>query len=464
MKTLREIRQINNAVQFVTDKMNFSSVFGRKTMLDQKFMTKKEAILLELNKLNAILEILKKEESISNIAKFEAKLHQINDIKNTINRLSKAQTLDDVELFEIKKFALICIELNEVIDTFNLDFVKWNDLTAVADILDPEKKRIPHFYIYSDYDDDLFKIRDEIDKSDDETVRENLLLKSEKIEQEVRQMLSSKLADYHLFISQNISTISELDFIFAKAKLAIELNFSEPQYSNETIEYIEIFHPMVKEALQSEGRDFQNLSLELYTAPCLVTGVNMGGKSVMLKTIVLIQYLFQFGFYVPAQKAKLRIFKEIYFNSGDTQSDVGGLSSFASEMLIVNDIISAAKRGRRIMVVLDELARTTNPDEGGAILSAVLEILDNYNVVSVITTHYGQIKWDGHRLRVKGLRKPAENEEINVKNIGNFMDYSLVPEDKSHSYMQALDIAKVLGVDGELLSKANKYLNNPNTD
>jgi dsDNA-specific endonuclease/ATPase MutS2 len=133
-----------------------------------------------------------------------------------------------------------------------------------------------------------------------------------------------------------------------------------------------------------------------------------------------------------------------------------GLSSFAAEMKNVNEILSETAANKRLLVLIDELARTTNPAEGSAIVSAMLDMLSERNVCSFITTHYDKITSDCRRLRVRGL---IENSEIkDEKNIEQYIDYSLVRETETNIPHEAIRIAEMLGVNSELIRKAKEKI------
>jgi DNA mismatch repair ATPase MutS len=184
----------------------------------------------------------------------------------------------------------------------------------------------------------------------------------------------------------------------------------------------------------------------------------MAGKTVLLQTLCLAQYLFQFGFFVPAKEARICIVDAVLTCMEDEQSALKGLSSFAAEILNVNDMLRATGGGRNPLILIDELAHTTNPVEGSAIINSVLELLHENKVQSVITTHFSNITAPCKKFRVKGFMEKDVSESITLHNVNDFIDYSLVEDDVEQVPMEALRIAKILGVDGMLLERAEKYL------
>jgi DNA mismatch repair ATPase MutS len=172
----------------------------------------------------------------------------------------------------------------------------------------------------------------------------------------------------------------------------------------------------------------------------------------------LAQYLFQFGFYIPAKEASIIPVDEILINMGDDQSELNGLSSFAAEMLNINKMLRAARTGKKLLALVDEPARTTNPAEGRAIVNAIVTLLAQSRILSLVTTHYSNIKAPCRKLRVKGLLTGELNEQITVNNINNYMDYSLLEHDADDVPLEALRIASILGVEDELIQLAAQFL------
>ena len=172
----------------------------------------------------------------------------------------------------------------------------------------------------------------------------------------------------------------------------------------------------------------------------------MGGKTVVLKTLALCQFLCQFGFGVPAAQARVALKEEVCFCIGDHQSITEGLSSFASEMRQIDALIRLARQGSKVLALLDEPARTTNPTEGTALVRALLPILSTPQTDVLIATHY-VIPFDGkHRcLKVKGLENGS-------------MNYTLTEVNEGEVPLEALNIATQLDVDPEWIREAEKFV------
>ena len=206
-----------------------------------------------------------------------------------------------------------------------------------------------------------------------------------------------------------------------------------------------MFHPQVRDALERAGKKFQPVDISFAHTPTLITGANMGGKTVVLKTLTLCQYLFQFGFGIPASEASIAIKDDIMFCIGDEQSIEKGLSSFAAEMKNIDAVIKASREERRLLALIDEPARTTNPTEGTALVQALLKVLAPRHMSLVMTTHYDIEPGTAHCLRVRGFD-------------GGSMNYSLVEVEDGEVPHEALNIAQSLGIDPEWITLAREEL------
>ena len=127
-------------------------------------------------------------------------------------------------------------------------------------------------------------------------------------------------------------------------------------------------------------------------------------------------------------------------------------------MLRVNAIVQDVKAGKNALILIDELARTTNPTEGKAIANAMLDFLTDKGARSLITSHYSGIKARCKKMRVKGFVKEYVKGQLTINNINEFIDYSLIEDTHDSAPQEAMRIARILGVDEELLDKAEEFL------
>lgn len=200
--------------------------------------------------------------------------------------------------------------------------------------------------------------------------------------------LSSQAAVHTSELAADQKIMTTLDFIFAKAKLAMEQNATEPIFNTE--HYIQIRkgrHPLLdkKKAVPIDvrlGKDFDLL---------VITGPNTGGKTVSLKTVGLFTLMGQAGLHIPAlDRSELSIFSEVYADIGDEQSIEQSLSTFSSHMTRVVHILQHADADS--LCLFDEIGAGTDPTEGAALAIAILNYLHDRGIRTMATTHYSELK------------------------------------------------------------------------
>lgn len=462
MKNIKSIASENSSFKYIIDELKINSTSGRKLLLNQKMFNSEIKLIKEYDNINLVKKLLTDPSTNTFLEKVKNKLSQLRDIHSTLTFLQKLNNLSDVELFEIKHFALLSEEISQSLQQIFCLFIKLPSLQKVVEILDPENQKIPHFYIYSSYSTELDEVRckmrelSNVENADYEILR----LLEQEIEEKVRKKICLELQVFSDSLLTTHSSLAYLDLILAKAQLAIDLELVCPDISKQTTEYKSLFNPYVSYLLNKNGKKFQGIDIKLENSPCIITGANMGGKTILLKTVALAQYMFQFGFFVPAKEANISFVDDIILCLEDKQSEISGLSSFASEMIIINNMISEVKKNKNLLVLIDELARTTNPKEGIAFVKATIEILNNYKTKCLITTHYSGVSTAIRKLRVKGLKIENANIKPDIKNLNNFMDYSLVEDNEQIVATDGITIAEILGVDTELINLAKKHFTN----
>lgn len=465
--TIKQAIEKHNGLNFIINELNIYSSIGRKALLETKFSKDKSLLISKHLIIECCQNYISKEINLKTLSKVRGLLAYIHDISGTIKQLESNQILDDISLFEIKQFSISVSKIKSYLFDLNSNSLNLPDLTSTIKILDPEDLQLSQFYIYNSYSKELAKKRtiwEEAKKEKDEDKIHSLYLECQEIEDKIREKLSLELKEYTQTLKDAIKTIGQIDINFAMAEYFINNDFTKPIFSNDnTFSYTRLSYPPLVNKLKNQEKEYQPIDITLSQIPCLVTGANMAGKTILLKSLSLSQYLVQFGFYIPAKKAKVIIVEDILTSIGDHQNDEEGLSSYASEILLLNDIIRKVKQGRQYLVLVDELARTTNPNEGVALVDSFLNILSNYNSYSVITTHYSGIKTNCYRLRVKGFIQNKEQKELSLKDIPNQIDYSLIEDKEKKIPNEALNLASLLGVDEEFISKARKFIESQNS-
>ncbi|KAB3532458.1 lysine 5,6-aminomutase reactivase ATPase KamC [Alkaliphilus serpentinus] len=304
----------------------------------------------------------------------------------------------------------------------------------------------------------------------DELNSKLLLVKSieEDYEQEVRQRLTQQLKIYGEAIHQNIKVVGELDFLFGKYLLNKRIDGVRPKLVEGP--YLQIEggrHPIVERTLRSKNQDFTPIDITLKSGVTLITGANMGGKTVILKLIALTTIMAQMGLYVPAKRAYIGPVSFIHFSIGDQQSLEAGLSTFGAEIFYLKNTLHRVEEGG--LILMDELARGTNPTEGYAISKGIMEFLKDKPTISVITSHFDglcRVK-DINHLQVVGLKMDliAEDKDKIVKQqqaegfLEEYMDYRLQPVSNGKAVPKdAIFVAKLLGLKDEIIQEAERAI------
>ena len=188
--------------------------------------------------------------------------------------------------------------------------------------------------------------------------------------------------------------IGEVDFLMAKAQTALDIVAGMPVISTDgSLSLRKARHPLLEKALAREGRSIVPLTVTLTPGKriLLISGPNAGGKSVCLKTVGLLQYMFQWGMLIPtSESSELPVFDRIAVSIGDDQNLEDDLSTYSSFLADMRDLLATADE--RALVLIDEFGSGTEPAAGGAIAEAILAEIDRRGVYGVITTHYTNLK------------------------------------------------------------------------
>ena len=289
-------------------------------------------------------------------------------------------------------------------------------------------------------------------------------------EERIREELSRKISAKEDVILANCEKMGALDLALARALYSIKHHLVKPEITDEhIIEFEDGRNLQVEDIIRSKGKEYCPVSISLKDGVTLITGANMGGKTISLKLSGQVPILAQYGFFVPAKKARIGLSNYMQILIGDSQSVERGLSSFGSEMEELKEILDHGQD--RSLILIDEIASGTNPTEGTALTKSLVDYLMEKPYISLITTHFESVteKEGVVNMQVRGLadcdfrllnreiQRANRRERINI--ISKYMDYRLCRvENGTQVPKEALSIAAMLGLDKAIIEGAKKYI------
>lgn len=468
----------NIGFEFIKSKMLPATPFGAELVKSIRPFGRDEIDILEtelsnLNKLSSNYEEVK-----SDINAIRRIFMQMKDVRGSI-KFGRDNTLSDIELFEIKILLMQLEKLKPVVervsDELRLCGFFIEPVSIAVDILDPDGRRIPTFSIYDEYSDTLKEIRKKkrdtelkmqsdaalFDELKDE--RLDITAKEEKEERRIREELSIKLRPYFDTVIKNIDSVARFDLLIEKHRVSKLYPSCLPQITKDTLILKDTINPYICDILESKRLKFTPVSIEMGLGTTVLTGANMGGKSVTLKTVALNTYLALCGFFVYADSASIPAFDEIIMISEESQSVAKGLSSFGAQIVELKNLLNEIEN-KFVFAILDEFARGTNPKEGESLVRGLVSLLNTKKTVSLLVTHFDHVaELSKSHYQVKGLQGVSEerissslltksDDDAKITAISQFMNYGIFKVDKdAKPPKEALMICRLLGLQNELL-------------
>ncbi|RLD89331.1 MAG: endonuclease MutS2 [Bacteroidetes bacterium] len=263
-------------------------------------------------------------------------------------------------------------------------------------------------------------------------------------------LFSDKLRPHIDNLTNAYRFLGMIDFIRAKALLAMRINAQCPVVADEPVlTIIQAVHPLLYLAHQVQNKEVVplDLSLDARNRILIISGPNAGGKSVCLKTIGLLQYMLQCGLPVPASpNSEFRLFARLFIDIGDEQSLENDLSTYSSHLLNMKFFLQHANRDT--LLLIDEFGTGTEPQLGASIAEATLEQINRKQAYGIITTHYSNLKLAAEKL--EGIQNGAmlfDSKQMRPL-------YLLKTGKPGSSY--AFEIAKKIGFPAQVLQQAKK--------
>ena len=248
-----------------------------------------------------------------------------------------------------------------------------------------------------------------------------------------------------LILSEQI--LATIDYHFAKARYAVKIHATEPEIvTHKFLEFENMKHPLLIDNVENVvtnnfeiGKDYKSV---------IITGSNTGGKTVTIKTIGLYILMAKAGMFLPCTAAKIYPFENVFADIGDDQSILQNLSTFSSHMTNIIEILKQSNE--KTFVILDEICAGTDPVEGAVLAQVILEKLAQKQVLSTVTTHYGELK------ALEYLNPYFKNASVEFNTETLKPTYKLLIGIPGLS--NAISIATNLGLDKELTEKAKNIV------
>lgn len=264
--------------------------------------------------------------------------------------------------------------------------------------------------------------------------------------------LSQKLMPYTNSLHQNHYVLARLDVVNAKALYAHELRATEPIIdANNYVALWQAWHPL----LEREKAVANDIILGEEYQAIVITGPNTGGKTILLKTVGVIQLMAQMGLYIPAgENSRVGVFTEIFADIGDEQSIEQNLSTFSSHM---SNIVSILKQiNDKSLILIDEIGSGTDPQEGSSLAIAILDYIASKQSYVIASTHYPELKVYGYD-RPKTINASMEFDGDTLQ-----PTYQLLLGVPGRS--NAFDISKRLGLPSIIIDQARGLLSEEDQD
>ncbi len=290
----------------------------------------------------------------------------------------------------------------------------------------------------------------------------DLVRLSEEELQEIHRILreiTARLREHAGEVRAAAEALAQLDLVFAKGHFAQEFRCVVPRFSHDEAPRLTLKaarHPLLEDVLRRTGKRVVPVSLQLDASrrTLLISGPNTGGKTVAMKTVGLFSLMAQSGLPVPAEEAEFPLFDDVLADIGDNQSIEQSLSSFGAHVARIKEMVECATSGA--LVLLDELGRATDPEEGGALGVAILDEFRQHGAFTLASTHLLALKVYGSNTPGVLNASMGFNEET--------LEPTYVLRTGAPGKSAGLDIATRLGLPERLIERARGAMSSTERD
>ena len=350
----------------------------------------------------------------------------------------------------------------------NVDFNMENKLKVSKfelELVDHLSKCKGIYYYGESYSHIEFMLKLDSIATDLKEAVDQIKVELEQEEYAVRDKLTKGLIAYIPMILNNCRKIGKLDWFLIKAYYAKEVTGIIPTITHEEIlEIVGGRHPVLESILAKRNKEVTPVSISIKEGVTVITGANMGGKSVTLKTTGLLIALAQHGLLVPCEHMTFKPRKFLYYSQTDGHSIYNGLSTFGWEIKEIKKVL--AHKDKQGLYLIDELARGTNPLEGGALALSIAKYLNRSKSMTVMTTHFEElVNSEFTQLRIIGLSNLSQSKLKRVLKktkgfeiIEELMDYQLESMTKGGLPKEGVKIAALMGLPSEIIEEAESIM------
>lgn len=320
----------------------------------------------------------------------------------------------------------------------------------VIPIIAEHKKKMPGF-VHDDSQSGRYLYIEPIECFDANNELKELFFERKKEIEQILKHITAQLAPYKQPVFKHVQFCIFMDACCAKSIFSSRIRASEPvavQHHDDTM-LLQARHPLLYLHLMKDNKPLVPLNFNFKKGGrmVLISGPNAGGKSIALKTIGLIQYMYQCGLPVPmSADSQLSVYQSVFIDIGDNQSLENNLSSYSSHLMNMKFFMEHA--GKHTLFLIDELGNGTDPAIGSSIAQSILEHLLSLQAYGVVTTHFGNLKaWADQTEGVQNARMLYDLQKLEPK-------FSLELDKPGSSF--AIEVATKVGISDQIIQRVRK--------